>query len=148
MSAPDERAFAADIAKPAFRLAVAAGRWHVVRVEWPYVYVCNLRLNCEGYPQAPPTGGPWDFERNQVLAAEKWPRGQGGRVTAVFRTDWKGGSALYLPCDRVSIEGHDNWRTEMPSKIWRPADGIIQYLELVHELLNCRDYQPAVRPSA
>jgi hypothetical protein len=157
MSAPDERAFSADIAKPAFRLAVAEGRWRVVRIEWPYVFICvtakdgtghNLRLNCDGYPQTPPTGGPWDLERNQILAAERWPRGQGGRVSAVFRLDWKNGSALYLPCDRVSIEGHDNWRTEMPSKIWRPADGIVQYLELVHELLNCRDYQPAARATA
>ena len=61
---------------------------------------------------------------NAVLAADQWPKGAGGRVTSVFRTNWKGGTALYLPCDRVSIQGHDNWRTEMPSKIWRPADGI------------------------
>ena len=58
----------------------------------------------------------------------------------MFRPDWKGGTALYLPCDRESIAGHDNWRHEMPSKIWRPSAGIVQYLELVHELLNCADY--------
>ena len=60
----------------------------------------------------------------------------------------KGGTALYLPCDRESIVGHDNWRHELPSKIWRPAAGINQYLELVHELLNCADYCPPLGAAA
>ena len=72
----------------------------------------------------------------------------GGRVSAVFRTDWKNGTALYLPCDRESFAGHENWRHEMPSKIWRPTDGVVQYLELVHELLQSRDYAPPLRPAA
>ena len=66
----------------------------------------------------------------------------------MFRPDWKGGTALYLPCDRESIAGHDNWRHELPSKIWRPAAGINQYLELVHELLNCADYCAPVGAAA
>ena len=36
-SAPDERAFRADAAKPAFRLAEADGRFRVVSVAWPVV---------------------------------------------------------------------------------------------------------------
>lgn len=153
MTAPDERALQSDLAKPKFRLGEAEGRWRLVTVAWPFVLIgvtakggreYVLRFNCAGYPQAPPTGGPWDIERNTILAFDRWPRGKGGRVTSVFRTDWKNGSALYLPCDRESIAGHDNWRTEMPSKIWRPSDGIVQYLELVHELLNCGDYVPPV----
>ena len=36
-------------------------------------------------------------------------------VSAVFRPDWKHGQCLYLPCDRMSIEGHDNWRTNIPT---------------------------------
>ncbi len=157
MSAPDERAFTADVAKAAFRLAEAEGRWRLLQIEWPFVQIkvrakdaqeYVLRFNCQGYPQTPPTAGPWDPDRKTILAFEKWPRGQGGRVTAVFRPEWKNGSALYLPCDRESIAGHENWRTEMPSKIWRPADGIIQYLELVHELLHSKDYTPTISAAA
>lgn len=122
----------------------------ILKTEWPHCYIAVkakdgrehvLRFNCQGYPETPPTAGPWDIDQNKILDFAKWPKGNGGRLSAVFRTDWKDGSALYLPCDRVSIEGHDNWKTEMPSKIWRPTIGIMQYLELVHELLNCRDYQ-------
>ena len=149
MSAPDQRAFEADVAKAAFRLGQIDGRWFLIRIDWPFVLIAVtakdarqyvLRFNCEGYPQVPPTSGPWDHEQDTVLEFSQWPQSQGGRVSAVFRTDWKCGLALYLPCDRESFAGHENWRTEMPSKIWRPAEGIVQYLEIVHELLNCGDY--------
>ena len=73
-----------------------------------------------GYPALAPTARPWDAERNVPLPFDRWPRGKGGRVGAVFRPDWKEGTALYLPCDRVSREGHENWRTETPTMIWRP----------------------------
>lgn len=157
MSAPDERAFKADVAKARFRLGQADKRWRLVNITWPFALISVtakdgrefvLRFNCSGYPQSPPTAGPWDINRDTILAFDLWPRSQGGRLGSVFRTEWKGGSALYLPCDRESIAGHDNWRTEMPSKIWDPAAGIVQYLELVHELLNCKDYAPPLRSPA
>ena len=131
MNAPDQRSFEADVARPAFRLGEAEGRWRLVEIAWPFVLIAVtakdqrqyvLRFDCSGYPQTPPTGGPWDSPRNAVLAFDLWPRGRGGRVSAVFRTDWKDGTALYLPCDRKSFAGHDNWRNEMPSKIWRPKE--------------------------
>jgi hypothetical protein len=151
MTAPDEYGLRADVAKARFRLGEAERRWRLAGISWPYALIgvtakdgreYILRFECTGYPQSPPTAGPWDPDRNAILAFDRWPRNSGGRVGAVFRTDWKGGSALYLPCDREAIAGHDNWRTEMPSKIWKPQEGIVQYLELVHELLNSRDYSP------
>lgn len=157
MIGPDQRAFEADVARATFRLGQAEGRWRLVEIRWPHAFIgvtakdgreFVLRLNCAGFPQALPTGGPWDMAADRILPFDLWPRGQGGRVSAVFRIDWKNGSALYLPCDRESFAGHENWRHEMPSKIWRPADGIVQYLELVHELLNCRDYAPPLRAAA
>jgi hypothetical protein len=158
--APDERAFRADVTKPVFRLGQAEGRWRLMNIAWPSALIgvtakdgreYVLRFDCAGYPQAPPTAGPWDPVRNQMLAFDRWPRsrqGRSGLLGSVFRTDWKRGSALYLPCDRQSIVGHDNWRTETPSKIWRPSQGITQYLELVHDLLHCRDYTPPIVAAA
>ena len=157
MIGPDQRAFEADVEKATFRLGQAEGRWRLIGVAWPFAFLgivakdgreYVLRLNCGGYPQAAPTGGPWDMTTGKILAFDLWPRGQGGRVSAVFRTDWKDGSALYLPCDRESLIGHDNWRHDMPSKIWRPVDGVVQYLELVHELLQSRDYTAPLRSGA
>lgn len=150
MESPDERAFRADLAQPKFRLGHLDGRWRLIDVAWPHASIgvtakdgreYSLRFDCTGYPQVPPTAGPWDLEHNQILPFDRWPKSSGGRVGAVFNNGWKGGTALYLPCDREAIAGHDHWRAEMPSKIWRPVDGIVQYLELVHELLNCNDYR-------
>lgn len=155
--APDERALRADIAKPTFRVGEACQRWRLLAIAWPYVFIAvrakdgkefTLRFDCQGFPAAPPTASPWDMARNAILARDLWPRSRGGRLGAVFNPDWKRGTALYLPCDRESIAGHDQWRVQMPSKIWRPAGGLVQYLELVHELLNCRDYTPPARTAA
>ncbi|MFA6180393.1 MAG: hypothetical protein WC696_12345 [Candidatus Methylopumilus sp.] len=155
--APDERALRADVAKPAFRLAQAEGRWRLVSIAWPALIVAisasdgnefGIRLDCTGYPAAAPAGRLWDLRRNTKPAPDCWPGSKGGRVKAVFRTDWQDGTALYLPCDRISRQGHDNWRLENPTMLWNPARGITQYLEIVHELLNCGDYQPPARTAA
>lgn len=157
MSAPDERAFWTDIKKPIFRLGQIEERWRLATVSWPNPLIgitardreeFILRFDCTGYPAAAPTGRLWDIAQNSPLPVNRWPGSKGGRVKAVFRPDWKGGTALYLPCDRVSREGHDNWPNETPTMIWRPERGIIQYLEIVHELLNCGDYQSPGRAAA
>ena len=154
---PDEKALRADLAKAAFRIGVAEKRWRLLGITWPHVFIAvaardsrefALRFNCAGFPASPPTSGLWDMALNAMPTADDWPRSGGGRMGAVFRRDWKNGTALYLPCDREAIAGHDSWRTEMPSKIWRPSAGITQYLELVHELLNSHDYQSPVRAAA
>jgi hypothetical protein len=157
VQSPDERAFRSDVERANFRLAQLEDRWRLIDVNWPHSFIgitaqdgreYVLRFDCTGYPQAPPTAGPWDLEQNRILPFDRWPRSNGGRVGAVFNHGWKAGTALYLPCDREAIAGHDHWKTEMPSKIWRSADGIVQYLELVHELLNCNDYCPPLSAAA
>jgi hypothetical protein len=154
---PDECAFRADLGAAAFRLGVLEGRWTLVSISWPFAVISvtakdgqafEMRFDVSGFPVAPPTSRLWDSTRDAPLALDRWPRSLGGRVGAVFRPDWKAGTALYLPCDREAIAGHDNWRTEMPSKIWRPSVGITHYLELVHELLHCKDYASPVGVAA
>ena len=146
--APDEKALRADLESGRFLAGAARRRWRLIAFDWPLVYISVvardergylLRFDCSGYPHNPATARLWDPDRNVPLEVGLWPKG-GGRIAAVFRNDWKGGVALYLPCDRIAIEGHDNWRTEHPSKIWNPSSGIAHYLEVVHELLHCRDY--------
>lgn len=122
------------------------GRWALLQVTWPTVQVTVkardgrdvcLRFECSGYPDRPPTAMPWDPDQGCTLPFERWPRG--GRVGQVFRPDWKNGRALYLPCDRESIDGHPNWYSEYPSLIWQPAAGLSQYLEVVSETLQSNE---------
>ena len=146
--APDEKALRGDLESGRFLAGEARMRWRLVSVDWPSAQIAVaspdgheyvLHFDCSGYPQSPPTARLWDSSTNAPLDVAFWPKG-GGRIAAVFRSDWKSGVALYLPCDRTAIEGHDNWRAEHPSKIWSPSKGITQYVEIVHELLQSRDY--------
>lgn len=146
--APDERTLRADLESGRFLAGEARKRWRLLAVDWPGVQIgitardgreFVLRFDCTGYPQSPPTARLWSAEKNAPLELPLWPKG-GGRIAAVFNPNWKSGIALYLPCDRTAIEGHDTWRNEHPSKIWNPAKGITQYMEIVHELLQSRDY--------
>ncbi|MHB1926164.1 MAG: DUF7665 family protein [Leptospirillum sp.] len=137
-----------DLESGRFLAGVVRNRWRLISVNWPAVLISVvardgheyvLKFDCSNYPQTPPTARLWDAGKDSPLELALWPKG-GGRIGSVFRNDWKSGTALYLPCDRTAIEGHNNWRTEHPSKIWNPSSGIPQYLEIVHELLQSKDY--------
>lgn len=149
--APDHRSLLEHLESAPFLLGVAEGRWRLVEVEWPHVVIAIsaaprpnspaeyvMRFECSGYPVGA-TGRPWDVERKCPLEPRRWPGGK-NRVPAAFRTDWNGGTCLYLPCDKIAIAGHDNWLTQLPSMCWSRARGIVSYLEVVSELLNSNDY--------
>lgn len=146
--APDEMSLRADLTSAHFLSGEDRGRWEFKKLEWPHLYVSvtardgrtfALRLNCCGFPSQPPTGTFWDLAANTRLPFNHWPTG-GERISLAFKPSWKDGNALYIPCDRESIAGHDNWVSQYPQLIWRPAKGITHYLEVVHGLLQSRDY--------
>lgn len=154
--APDRMLLDHDLAAPDFRCGEIEGRWRHAETTWPHVLIAvaaaerpsspaeyAFRFECTGYRQRPVTGQPWDLATGAPLAMTRWPKGR-SIVPSVFRPDWQGGQCLYLPCDRISIEGHDNWRHQHPSRLWQPARGIICYLEQLHDLLNQDDYTGAV----
>lgn len=137
----------------AFLSGVDDGRWSLKGVQWPYLLLdiraingdlYTLRLRCDGYPALPPTGAFWDVPSNSPLPAARWPRAGAHRGQAL-RADWQSGTALYIPCDRSSISGHDQWTQLYPAWLWDATVGLTRYLNVVSELLNGSDY---VSPSA
>jgi hypothetical protein len=149
---PDELLFEHDLAAAEFRCGEIEGRWHHVATTWPQVVIAvsaasrpnapfeyGFRFECTGYRQSPPSARPWDLASNAPLALNRWPTGR-SIVPSVFRPQWKDGSCLYLPCDRMAIEGHANWNHEHPARLWNPSRGIVCYLEQLHDLLNSNDY--------
>jgi hypothetical protein len=149
---PDERAFHAHVASGRFQLGVDEGRWRLVEIDWPHALIAIaaapragapdeyvLRFELRGYPHTEATATPWHLTERRLLAQAERPKG--GRATMAFRIDWENGRALYIPCDRVAIAGHPNWCVEHRGWLWDPAEGIVRYLRLVHEILNEDDYQ-------
>lgn len=146
---PEESVFQMHLAGGRFRSGAAAGRWRLVSVAWPIAVFgvkaadgaeYGLRFDCTGYPRTPATAQPWDMDLNAPLAVNLWPAGR-SRIPLAFNPSWKNGVCLYLPCDRLSIEGHANWYEQHPSLVWNPKLGLVHYLRVVHDLLNSGDYE-------
>lgn len=148
----DHATLLAHLQSAPFLMGVDSGRWALRELKWPYVLVdvfafngdlYTLRLLCDGYPEQPPTGAFWDAAHGTHLPGPRWPRAGPGRGQAL-RNDWQSGTALYIPCDRHSISGHDQWRGLYPAWLWKPKRGLTCYLEVVSELIGGADYvQPA-----
>jgi len=149
---PDRLLLERDLAAPDFRCGEVEQRWRHIRTVWPWVLIAVsaaprpgapdaycFRFECGGYPRTPATAQPWDLEADRPLHFSGWPTGR-SILPSIFRPEWKSGQCLYLPCDRLSIEGHDGWRQEHPSRLWQPARGLIGYLEQLHDLFHQGDY--------
>lgn len=131
-----------------FVAGVVSGRWSLIDFSWPFVQIgiravdgrqFVLRFDCTGYPDQAPTARLWDTQIQQPLAFPRWPKG--GRVGQMFNPGWKDGAAVYIPCDRQAIEGHNNWFAEYPWLIWNPERGLVQYIQAVHETLQSSELQ-------
>jgi len=147
---PDARAFSADVGGALFRLGEADGKWQLRKIAWPYALIdvvavsgsFTFRFELSQFPVQPPTAQLWDPEADAPLPQQHWPQSRGGRIRDVFRPDWQQGTALYLACDRVTIQTHPGWSTQMPARLWRNDGSIVQYLEELHVLLNSPDFSP------
>lgn len=148
---PDERVFRTHIERGSFQSGEARRRWRLVSVDWPHAVICvsaaprdggpeeyAFRFDLSDYPQSSPTAQPWDLELNSPLDTERWPTGA-SHVQRAFNPAWNA-RAIYLPCDRRAIAGHDAWRMQHPQMIWSSDNDITLYLRILHELLNSSDY--------
>lgn len=154
---PDEALFRSHLEDAPFLAGVDAGQWalHGDLAEnfWPHPIVwvkadedliavgkVFLHFTVDGYPQTAPTACPWDITNNCRLDSALWPKGP-GNVSKVFNPAWNNGVALYAPCDRIAMPGHESWRPQFPNVWWEPSRTIVVYLEFVHSCLNRRKYE-------
>ena len=151
----DERAFRAHTGRPDFEIGTTKGQWQLVCIDWPCAILTvtardgikwAFRFHLPGYPAALPNAQPWNLDTCGPLAAAQWPSGT-GRVAAAFNPGWNA-AALYLPCDRLALAGHEQWLVEHPEKAWPPTRGIVHYLEIIHDLLASHQYRSTVCAAA
>lgn len=150
---PNESLLKAHLEGAAFLAGVDCGRWglhSVADLTFPVIWVRGdrrlvqagrvyLRFDTSEYPQQAPTACPWDITTNEKLAPGLWPKG--ASAATVFNPAWNA-SALYAPCDRVAMKGHEaNWKGLCPQWWWQPTFTIVVYLEFVHVCLNPADHE-------
>jgi len=157
---PAEAALRADLEGGRFLRGVTQKKWRLISLSWPDALIAIsaaerkgspseyvFRFDLNGYPTSAPTAGLWDVDKNQLLAGEDRPTG-GPNVAIAFRSDWENGRALYLPCDRVALDSHVDWKLKYAMRAWRAGADITHYLGMVHEILNSASYQGTRRTVA
>ena len=148
----DERVFRSHVDSGSFQSGADLHKWKLISILWPHVVISvsatphegwpseyYFRFECTNYPEAAVTGQPWDHEREAPLEKAQWPGGK-NRVPKVFNPDWNNGQCLYLPCDRIAINGHPDWLQKHPHLIWSRDRDITLYLGAIYELLHSSDY--------
>jgi hypothetical protein len=145
---PDESILNSHLDAAPFQSGKDAGKWGLYdKTGWPnpifWVQAdprflpagrIYLRFNLQQYPQCAPTACPWDTEKNSRLESPQWPRGS-GNISTVFNPNWNP-NALYAPCDRIAMQGHEAWIQKHPQWWWQSSFTIVRYLEFVHQCLN------------
>lgn len=147
---PDERTFRHHVAAGPFQVGVDRGDWRLVTIEWPHAVIglaappragspseVGLRFELTNYPQDAPTAQPWDVVANAPLPDALWPCGD--QASQVFNPGWNR-TALYIPCDRQAIAGHDAWLTQHQPYLWNPDRDITFYLRVARDVLHGLGY--------
>ena len=157
---PDQEMFESQLLLASFQAGLDRRKWMNVNQErWPNwvveikaadrtnaPQVFAFKFNLENYPEQAPTAQLWDVKRSKRLDVNLWPKGN-ARFCAVFNPQWREGEALYLPCDRLAIQGHDNWKGEHPELIWNPQKKITFYLDIIYDYLNSSCYSGLFKPA-
>lgn len=151
---PDEQVFWKQIQSGPFESGVDRGWWRLLSVNWPIALIgvaaaprplgpeeFIFRFELSNFPQSAPTAMPWDIEQNAVLEKARWPGGR-DRLREIFRFDFltQNEHHLYIPCDRLAITHHPEWKDTYPLLFWKPTSNLTLYLRFVHDLLNSADY--------
>lgn len=152
-SNPSEKLFNDHIRTASFLLGLEDGYWDLLDDEsnWPhrFMWVKNsfstdndrriyLFFDLENYPGQAPTSMPWDINYNKLLDYNNWPKGNDA-ITKAFTPNWSKGhdNALYIPCDRKAMAGHEQpWQQQYPNVWWTSDKTIVHYLRTVYNLLN------------
>jgi len=153
---PDYCLFKRHLEEAPFLVGADEGRWGLIAVEamqdWPRCKLwvrCDprfqaggrvvLRFQADNYSASAPTAQPWSEPANAPLAAAEWPKGP-GNVSKVFNPGWNA-TALYAPCDRTAMVGHDAWKQVFPQLWWTPDHTLVDYLTFIFRVLNPVRYE-------
>jgi hypothetical protein len=145
--APDEKAFRADTSSGRFAAGVDAGDWRLVSIDWPHAIIAItaapragapgeycFRFELSGYPNTAATAQAWNVDEDRIATDAERPKVS--YSPSPFRWDWLDGTALYIPCDRVAVQGHHDWPAQHADELWDPTKGISKYVIYVHRRLN------------
>lgn len=146
-----EQVLRTDLDGTKVQLGIENGRWRIVRLEWPYLYVAFsarpvpgnpdeylVQFDCTPYPAAV-RGVFWGDTAKTELDATLWPRLVGDEA---FKPGYqpRGRTALYLACDGETQLTKPQWQTEHALEWWGSRSDITLYFGVINVRLHSQRY--------
>lgn len=146
-----------------FLAGVDAGRWELLRLDWPYGYVRvtgrdpdsgrrfahDFRLECTGFPDPGPFVERWVYADNATHGSRPPPPsapGAPGFIDGMKEWDGGGGSGgIYRAWSRGAAD-HNNWAGLRPDEAWHSRREIVFIMENLYALVTEQAVWLATRP--
>ncbi|PZQ96199.1 MAG: hypothetical protein DI533_17345 [Cereibacter sphaeroides] len=144
----------------AFVSAIDEGRWQVLALSWPYLYVrvrakseagltCeqDFRLDCAGYPDPGPYVERWTYAEDATSGARPAAPNAGSPGFVEAMKEWGDGSAeggIYRVWNRGAAH-HNDWTAKRPDEAWHRGRQITFIMEQLYALVSEQAHWRAAR---
>lgn len=147
VSSPAKGMLEAHLGSVRFLGGIDDGRWEILRMAWPDLYVrvtgrdpetnCtfsqDFHLECEGYPDPGPFVERWAYadEASHGIRPPAPTTGAPGFIDAL--KEWGGG--IYRAWNRQAAS-HNAWATKRPDEAWHRQRDIVFIMEKLYALVS------------
>ena len=154
---PARRTFEAQVNSIRFLAGAEAGRWELLRLEWPHVYVRvtgrdpeagrtfnhDFHMECTGFPNPGPFVERWSYAENASHGTSPPAPSSGAPGFIEAMKEWSGG--MYRAWNRNAAI-HNDWAKKRPDEAWHPKRDIVFIMEHLYALVTEQAVWLATRP--
>lgn len=158
---PAQATLSVQMDKVAFVSAVDEGRWQVLALSWPYLYVrvramagsggstCqhDFRLECAGFPDPGPYVERWAFAEDPTHGVRPAAPTTGSPGFVDAMKEWGGGGnegGIYRAWNRGAAN-HNDWAKKRPDEAWHRGRQITFIMEQLYALVSEQAHWMATR---
>lgn len=133
-----------------FLAGVDEGRWRVLELSWPYLYVRvqfvtspnmfafahDFQLECSGYPDPGPFVERWTHDDNSQRGERPPAPSSGAPGFVEALKEWGGGTegGIYRAWNRGAAQ-HNDWSRKRPEEAWNRTRDITFIMEHLYALV-------------
>jgi len=159
---PAQATLSAQMDSVAFMSAVDEGRWQVLVLSWPHLYVRvrakagggvafehDFRLECTGYPDPGPYVERWAYADDPTHGARPAAPSAGAPGFVEAMKEWGGGGegGIYRAWNRGAAQ-HNDWTKKRPDEAWHRGRQITFIMEQLYALVSEQAHWLAARTPA
>ena len=147
---PAQATLSSQMDSVAFVSAVDEGRWRVLALSWPHLYVQvrskaegdiefehDFRLECTGYPDPGPYVERWDYAEDATHGVRSTAPSAGAPGFIEAMKEWGGGAegGIYRAWNRGAAH-HNDWIKKRPDEAWHRDRQITFIMEQLYALVS------------